>query len=179
MVEVYWACFIGGALFAIVTIIFGDILGHIFDGMFDGIFHAVSGHHLDIFPPMVTVGGITVFGGAGIMLTKYTPFQTAAVILLSLFIAFLVSALVYFVYVRPMKNAENSISFSLADLEGKLGEVSVPIPVKGFGEVILRIGAGNTNQIAGSNDNTEISAGTKVVVGEVRDGILYVFKYEE
>ncbi|MDT3698538.1 MAG: protease [Thermincola sp.] len=167
MVEVYWACFIGGALFAIVTIIFGDLLGHMFDGMFDGIFHAVSGHHLDIFSPMVTVGGITIFGGAGIMLTKYTPFQTVAVILLSLFIAFIVSVLVYFVYVRPMKNAENSIGFSLADLEGKLGEV------------ILRIGAGNTNQIAGSYDNTEISAGTKVVVGAVRDRILYVFKYEE
>lgn len=179
MVGVYWGCFIGGALFAIVTIIFGDLIGSMFDGVFDGAFDALGGDHLDFLSPMVTVGGLTVFGGAGIMLTRYTPFQTGSVILLSLFIAFLVSVLVYFAYVRPMNNAENSTSFSLMDLVGKIGEVSVPIPEKGVGEVILRIGAGNTNQIAGSYDGSVLATGTKVVVGEIRDGILYVFRYEE
>lgn len=179
MVEVYWGCFIGGALFAAVTIIFGDLLGNVFHGMFDGVFGALGGDHLDFFSPMVTVGGLTVFGGAGIMLTRYTPFQTGSVILLSMFIAFLISVLVYFAYVRPMKNAENSTSFSLLDLVGKIGEVNVPIPEKGVGEVIIRIGAGNTNQIAESYDGSVIAVGTRVVVGEIRDGILYVFPYEE
>lgn len=174
MLDIYWICLIGGVLFALVTIIFGDILGDIFGGFFD----VLSMDHLDFLQPMVLVGGITVFGGSGIMLSRYTSLELIPVVIISVMISLAVSVLVYFSYVRPMKNCENSTGYSMKDLVGKIGEVSVPIPVKGYGEVVMKVGAGNTNQIAGNLEQEELPAGTRVVVGETKEGILFVFRYE-
>ena len=50
-------------------------------------------------------------------------------------------------------------------MEGKPGEVIVPIPATGYGEVIVRVGpAGVTSQIAASFDGEPIAAGDRVVV---------------
>lgn len=174
MLEFYWISLIGGVLFALVTVVFGDILGDIFGGFFDSL----SMDHLDLLQPMVLVGGITVFGGSGIMLSQYTSLETMTVAMLSVMISIAVSIVVYFSYVKPMKNSENSSGFSIKDLVGKIGEVTVPIPSGGYGEVVLRVGASNTNQIAATLDQVKIPAGVKVVVGETRDGVLYVFPYE-
>lgn len=174
MLDIYWICFSGGVLFALVTLVFGDILGDIFGGLFDSL----SIDHLDFLQPMVLVGGLTIFGGSGIMFNQYTNLDPRLVAALSLMISVILSVLIYFAYVKPMKNSENSTGFSQKDLVGKIGEVSVPIPAKGYGEVIIRIGAGNTNQIAATLDHDEIPAGSRIVVGEVKEGILFVFPYE-
>lgn len=175
MTEFYWGCLIGGAVFALVVVIFGDLIGNFFDGAFDFL----SQDHLDFLSPTVVVGGITVFGGAGIMLTRHSALGKFPVFVLSIILAVLVSLLVYFAYVKPMKRAENSTCFSVRELMGKIGEVTIPIPAKGMGEVMLRVGAGNTNQIAGSFQGEEIQVGTKVVVTETSEGILYVIKFDE
>jgi membrane protein implicated in regulation of membrane protease activity len=175
VLEIYWGCFVVGALFAVITVIFGDFLGNIFDGLFDFL----SLDHLDFFHPMVIVGGITAFGGAGLVLTRHTSLEALPVAMLSLMTTVLLSFIVYFAYVRPMKGAESSTGFSVHDLVGKIGEVIVPIPARGYGEVFIKVGAGNTNQIAASSDGEDIPAGTRVVVAEARDGALYVFRYEQ
>ena len=172
MVEVYWSCLIGGVLFALLTILFGDILGDVFDGIFETL-------HFDFLNPMVLVGGITIFGGSGVMLSRYTQVEPLLVALLSLIIALALSIVLYFTYVKPMKNSENSTGYSMQDLVGKIGEVTVPIPVGGYGEVLLKVGAGNTNQIAATLDQDEIPTGTRVVVGDIKEGVLYVFPYEK
>lgn len=174
MHEIYWSCLIGGALFALVVVLVGDLIGHVFDGFLD----FMSMDHLDFMSSTVIVGGITVFGGTGVMLSKYSSLDMVPVAVLSMTLSVCISTLLYFAYVRPMKNSENSTAYSAQELVGKIGEVNIPIPSKGFGEVVLRVGAGNTNQIAGSFDGEELHAGTKVVVGEVKEGILYVFPYE-
>lgn len=175
MLEIYWGCLIIGALFAVITVIFGDFLSNVFDSLFDFL----SSDHLEFFHPMVIVGGITTFGGAGLVLTGFTSLEAVPVALISLMNAVLLSFIVYFAYVKPMKGAESSTGFSVQDLIGKIGEVIVPIPARGYGEVFIKIGAGNTNQIAASSDAEDIPAGTRVVVAETRDGVLYVFRYEE
>lgn len=175
MLQVYWACLLGGLLFAVVTLIFGDLL----DGVFDGVFEGISLEHLDFLNPMVIVGGITAFGGAGIMLSEYSSMAVSRVIILSVMIAIVLSMVVYFAYVKPMKNAENSTTFSVQELVGNVAEVTIPVPKNGYGEVLLKIGAGNTNQIAASMDKEDIVAGTRVIVGEVINDVLYVFPYAE
>lgn len=174
MLQVYWTCFIGGVLFALVTLILGDIIGHLFGSFFDSL----SMHHLDVLQPVVLVGGITIFGGAGIMLSQYTHLASLPAVAISCMISVIISILIYFSYVKPMKNCENSTGFSIKDLVGKIAEVTVPIPVGGYGEVVVKVGAGNTNQIAASLEQAEIPAGVRVVVGKEEDGILYVFRYE-
>lgn len=166
MLELYWGCLIFGVIFAIATIFFGDL--------FD-----VSLDHLEWLQPTVLVSGITIFGGTGVLLIRYTDFIGSVVVVVSLLVTTILSGLLYFVYIKPMKNCENSSGFFIKELIGKTGEVTIPVPASGCGEVLIKIGAGNTNQIAASNDKVEISAGTQVVVTDVREGILYVSSYKE
>ncbi|MDD3363638.1 MAG: NfeD family protein [Syntrophomonas sp.] len=175
MQAVYWGCLYGGIIFAVVTIVFGDILGDVFSGLFDSL----SFDHLDFLSPMVIVGGITAFGGAGIMLDRFSSLETMTVAIIALLIAILLSIFVYFIYVRPMKNTENSTGYSMSDLVGKIGTVTIPVPEKGFGEVLIKVGGGNTNHIAASCDEEEFSTGTRVVVAEIKEGVLNVFGYKD
>lgn len=175
MLGFYWGCLTVGMIFAVVTIIFGDVLGDAFDGVFDFL----SLDQVDFMEPMVIVGGITVFGGAGIMLSKYTTLEILPIAILAFIVAILLSMLIYFTYVKPMKNSENSTGFSVLDLVGKTGEVIIPIPNQGFGEILIKIGAGNTNQVAASLNGEEFPAGTMVIVAEVREDTLYVICSKE
>lgn len=172
MLTVYWVCLMGGVIFALVTIVFGEVLGDLMDGVSD----ILSTDHLDFLHPMVVVGGITVLGGSGIMLSEFTRLGPLEVFVLSCMLTVVVSFAVYFGYVRPMRNCENSIGYSVRDLVGKVGEVTVPIPAQGYGELVIKTGAGITNQIAASHTGEEIASGTMVVVAEVRDGTFFVFR---
>lgn len=170
MVEVYWGCLILGILFALITTVFGDIIG----SMLDGVFDFLSADGPDFLNPTVIVSWITTFGGTGVLLSEYTSLGSIPVAVLSAFVAVLLSVIVYFFYVKPMQNTENSIGFSIRDFTGKLGEVTVPIPINGYGEVVIPIGGGLSNQIAASFDREEIETGAKVVVVDVKDDTLYV-----
>jgi membrane protein implicated in regulation of membrane protease activity len=173
MLEVYWGCLIGGMLFAFITVIFGDLMSNLFDGLFE--FLSFDGP--DFLNPMVIVGGITVFGGAGILLSEYTSLVAFAIIIFAVLISITVSIMVYFFYVRPMQQSENSTGFSMEDLNGKIGEITIPVPATGYGEVMIGIGGGNTIQIAASFDKEEIPSGARVVVIKNDDGVLYVSQF--
>jgi len=166
----YITCLVLGILIALISIVFGDLLG----AALDGAFELLSFESLPWLQPTTLVGGITVFGGAGLLLERYTALSATIVILLALAIAIAAGAIVFFLYVKPMENSENSIAFSVTDLTGKLGEVLVSIPSSGYGEVMVKAGAGVTNQIAASFDGTPIANGAQVVVVEVREDTLYV-----
>lgn len=170
MLELYWGCLIFGVVFAVVIILFGDIL----DGPFNEILHVFSVDHFEALQPMSIVSGITIFGGMGLLLATYTNLMNSAVVAISLLVAIVLTIFLYFIYIKPMKNCENSTGFFIKDLIGKKGEVIVPISANGCGEVLIKIGAINTNQIAASNNKLDIPAGIEVVVVDAREGILYV-----
>ncbi|REK76352.1 tetraspanin family protein [Paenibacillus paeoniae] len=170
MEAVYAACLIVGILYALVSVVFGDWLSQAMDGVLD--FLSLDGP--SIFQPMTLVGGITIFGGAGLLLERYSGLGVWMIALFAVLIAIVGAIAVFFLYVKPMENSENSIAFTIASLAGSQGEVIVPIPESGYGEVLVRVGAGNTNQIAASYDRKPIPDGAKVVVVDVREGILYV-----
>ncbi|MGG4036321.1 protease [Paenibacillus cisolokensis] len=174
MEALFWSCLAGGALYAIVCVVFGDFLSEALDGLLDFL----SPEGVPWLEPTTIVGAITVFGGAGLLLDRYSPLGAGAVIAASLLIAVLAGAGVFFLYVKPMENSENSTGYSIRDLTGKLGEVLVPIPSAGYGEVLVSVGAGRANHIAASFDGEPIAGGSRVVVVEVRDGTLYVSRLE-
>lgn len=168
MIEIYWGCLIGGAIFAVATLLFGDIVGADHD--------IAAGHHdgSGFLKPAVIVSAIAIFGGAGVTLTRLTHLGGWTVGLLAGIAAVLAAVAVYFLYIKPMMRSENSVGFSMNDLVGKIGNVITPIPGKGHGEVMIRVGASNTNQIAASIDNTDIPAGATVVVVEIDRERVYV-----
>lgn len=175
MIEVYWISLIIGISFALITLIFDDIIGNFLDGFFD--FSSVDG--IDFLNPLELFGAITTFGGAGILLTDYTSISPVVIFILSMLIAATISIFLYFFYVKPMKNADNSTGYSIMELEGKIGEVITPVPEKGYGEILIRAGAYNTNQIAASYDGVGIQSGARVVVIEVKEGVLFVSRFED
>lgn len=179
MTEVYWGFFAGGVILAFVIVLFGDVLDGMLDGMLDGVLDFLSLEFGEILNPMILVGGATVFGGAGILLTEYTAMQPVPIAVCALLLAVFCSLLVYFLYIKPMKKAENSTAFSIRELSGKIGEIITPVPSHGYGEILIRVGAGMTNQIAASFDHEEIASGTRVVVVEVKDNVLYVSPFTE
>ncbi|WP_175598137.1 protease [Paenibacillus luteus] len=170
METLFMSCLVGGILYALVSVIFGDWLGQALDGALD--FLSLDGHSW--LSPTALVGGITVFGGAGLMLQRYTSFGVLPVLIMALLIALIAGTAVFFLYIKPMEQSENSIAFSMHGLSGMMADVLTPIPAAGYGEVMVKVGAGFTNQIAASFDGVDIAGGSKVVVVEVKDSTLYV-----
>ncbi len=173
MTDVYWICLFGGLIFTVLTLLFGELLDGVLDGLdgFDGLG--------DLLDPLSLVGGLTVFGGAGVLLEEMTLLDTGAAAGLAALIGLGLAVLMHFVYVKPMKRSENSTAFSMREYHGKLGEVITAIPATGFGEVLVTMGASNTFQTAASFDGDPIPGGTRIVVVEVRDSNLYVTPFDE
>lgn len=171
MEQLFWGCLAFGILFTFVTVVLGDLVSVALDGALDFL-------SLDFLNPTVVAVVITVFGGAGIMIQRYSVLSAAGVLLLALVLAVLTGFLVARYYVKPMKNTENSTAYTMSSLNGKLGEVITPIPEKGYGEVLVRVGAGNSNHIAASFDGSAIQTGDRILVIDVREGVLYVSRFE-
>lgn len=169
MIDVFWGCLIGGAVFAVLTLFLGDMIGHGHD-----IGHGGEHPGFNFLKPAVIVSAIAAFGGAGLMLVAWTRLGPAPVVVLAILSAIVVAIGVYFFFIKPVMRSENSLAFSIMDLKGKLAQVTTTIPIKGHGEVMVRIGAGVTNQIAASADDVEIRSGATVVVVEIDQNTLYV-----
>ncbi|MGZ9585430.1 protease [Paenibacillus marinisediminis] len=171
METLYWGLIIFGILYALITLIFNDVIEHSIEAMFGET-------DLPFFNPTVLVSGLTTIGAAGILMTRYTALAAVWIIAIAILIAIVVSIGVFFLYIKPMENRENSVGYSMKDLEGTIGEVSISIPAKGYGEVIIRIGIGNTNHIAASWDGIDIPQDTRVVIVETKDNTVYVSPLE-
>lgn len=171
MMAVYWGCLIGGIFYSMLTVLFGDLLGD-HDVPHGGEVH--GDHGIDFLKPAVIVSAVTVFGGSGVLLTKYAGLAVLSATVLSIGIGVIAAVAIYFLYIRPMRNSETSMGYSMSDLVGMIGEVMTTIPEKGYGEVMLKVGAANACQIAASADNINIASGTKVVVVQADRDTLYV-----
>jgi len=172
MSTIYWYCLGGGFAFTLLLFVLGDFLEGALDAL-DGALEAIDiGSALD---PMSFVGGVTVFGGVGLVLDAYTELAPIPEITIAASVAILMALVLHFAYVKPMKQSENSTGFSHAEYVGKTGEIGTTVPASGFGEVYVQMGASTTFQTAASFTGTEIPAGTPVVVVEAdRDGTLRV-----
>ncbi|MEO5930801.1 MAG: NfeD family protein, partial [Candidatus Kapaibacterium sp.] len=131
-------------------------------------------HGARFINPMTIVGGITAFGGAGILLAKYAPVGTQGVLFMAIGIAIIMSILVHLVLVVPMSRSESSLAFSQKEYVGRTALVTVPIPITGHGQVMINMGAGNICEPASSFDGESIPSKSRVVVVEVRDHTLFV-----
>ncbi|WNC14008.1 NfeD family protein [Brevibacillus brevis] len=162
---IYVVCLVCGVLYALAALIFGHT------GL-DGVGH---GHvHLPLFQPILLVSGVTAFGAAGYLLTRFTAWSQPAVCGAAVLIGVALAVAAYFLWVEPMSRAENSTGYTMDQLGGKVGEVSTTIPANGLGEVLVKMVSGTTFHMAASLEGVPIKQGSRVVVVEVRDHVLYV-----
>ncbi|WP_412060410.1 protease [Rubrivirga sp. IMCC45206] len=172
MTTIYWSCLLGGVAVSVLLVFLGDVLEAAMDAL-DGALEA-----LDVggaFDPLSAVFGVTLFGGAGLLLDAYTDLGTIPEVTVAAVIGVVAAVALHIVYVKPMKASENSTGFSVREYSGKTGELTTGVPENGFGEVVVRMGASTTFQTAASFSGDPIPTGTPVVVVEVdREGVLRV-----
>ncbi|MFC6331291.1 protease [Paenibacillus septentrionalis] len=170
METLFWVCFLIGIVYTVAVVIFGDALA----GALDASLEWLQLDNLPVLQPLTLISGLTIFGGSGIVLLNFSLLSMALVITFALVIAVIGVIIVYFVYIKPMANAENSTGYSIFDLVGKEAQVVVPIPSNGYGEVIVKTAGGISNHTAASYDQVEIVGDQSVVVIEVKEGVLFV-----
>lgn len=161
----YLGCIVIGLVFTLWTLLVGNHLGH---------------WHLEIpvLQPVTLISGLTAFGGCGLLFTRWLSFSPELTLLLSAVGGVIIAILSYFFWVKPMEHAETTTGFSVGELQGKLGEVLTTIPQDGLGEVLITMVNGRSNHMAASFSREPIREGSRVVVVEVRDHVLYVDRFD-
>lgn len=163
--QVYlYTLLIVGAL-TILYVFFGD--------MADGI-----GEGIPFLNPAVILAMVTFVSASGYVLEVTTSWNSWFVLLTSVVVGGVLDTLLYFLILLPMASSEVSIAYTDESLAGEVGEVITPIPVNGFGEIVIQTVSGLVHKRAAGYDNEEIDYGKEVLVIEVEDGTFLVREYE-
>ncbi len=93
-------------------------------------------------------------------------------------LAFLSVTLLNIFVLIPLSSAEESNTYAMEDLQGRIGKVITSIPSDGYGEVLISGNSGNIAKSAVSLDNRPIEADSEILIIEIKDGVLHVTPYE-
>ncbi|SRR5579872_5946930 len=179
--EVYLVCFFVGFALSLLSVL-GTFHLHL------GIIHFHVGHvHVphggagsDM--PFLNFGTIVAFlawfGGAGYLLTVYSPLWFIAALIVSIAVGLAGAALV-FAIVKKFMGEDRPLDPEDYRMEGVLGRLSNPIRVGGIGEMIFSQEGTRRSAPARSEDGTAIPNDTEVVVTRYEQGIAYVRRWEE
>ncbi|MFD9627004.1 NfeD family protein [Peribacillus muralis] len=144
--------------------------------LFNDIF---SGLELpDLLNPTLIFSFLTVFFASGFLLESLTEINSVMNAAISLLISFSIVTLLNVFVLIPISSAEESLTFHDNDLRGRVGRVLTSVPVDGFGEVLIESISGSIAKTAASYQNEEIVSDTKVLIIEVKNGVIYVMPHE-
>ncbi|MFS7260281.1 NfeD family protein [Carnobacterium divergens] len=160
---IYFYVLIVTALLAVVSFFVGDIIN--FDGPIDPV----------LIVPWFAF--IALFGYLG---EAHTEFHSGLIILTSGILASIIIFLLNFYLIVPLRKSDATLSSSEKDLEGRVGTVITPIPLKGMGEISIKSVTGSITKPASLYQPlAEIKAGEKILVIEINNRVAYVMPYEE
>jgi membrane protein implicated in regulation of membrane protease activity len=148
------AALVGGGLL-LVTVLLDDILGGILDAL--NLDFSIGG--VSLMPPLLAF--IAMFGVGGIFATQVMNLHGGQAALVGVGFG-VVGYIVAFALFRALRRAEGSRPFSMADLVGRDGSVSVAIPAGRMGTVYVRA-EGQAHEISATSSE-DIPAGTPVRV---------------
>jgi membrane-bound ClpP family serine protease len=162
---VFGVCLLVGGALLLLTLIVDDIFGGLLGALHLGF--DVAG----VSPTPLLLGFVAMFGAGGLFglhslnlaVGAATPVAAAAGI---------VGAGVAFGAFKVLKQAESTDSFSLEEMVGSTGRVSVGIPANHFGTVLISFAGASHNMTATAD--SEIPAGRVVKVVSVAGGNLVV-----
>lgn len=136
------------------------------------------GDGIPVLNPAVLLAFFTLLAAGGYLLEAATDLDSPVILLIAAAGAFLLDLLLYFFVLIPLASAESSIAYTDESLAGQVAKVITPIPVNGFGEVVIETYGGIISKRAAGYDNEAIGQGRSVLIIEVTDGTLYVRDYE-
>jgi membrane protein implicated in regulation of membrane protease activity len=162
---IFVMCVAVGGILLLLTVLLDDILGGVLDFL-----------HLDFDLGGVTLmplllGFVSMFGVGGLFGTQLFDLGAGPASILGVGFG-IVGAGVVTVMFNFLRRAEAPPAFSLGELVGQRGRVSVTITAGRTGSVLLSYG-GNTHDLSATSDH-DIPAGTLVSVTDVAGSILVV-----
>lgn len=164
MQEFYmYALIIAGAL-TILYVFFGDI--------------ADAGEGIPFLNPAVILAFFTLAFAGGYLLESVSGLNSLAIFAISAAAAIVLDVLLYFFILLPLSSAESSIAYTDESLLGQVAKVIIPIPVDGYGEIVLETYGGMISKRATGFDNEAIGQDEQVLIIEVDDGTFFVRAYE-
>ena len=164
MEQIYMYTLIIAGAFTILYVFFGDI--------------AEAGEAVPFLNPAVILAFFTLAAALGFVLEAATGFSSLTILGIAAAGAVMLDLLLYFFILLPMSSAEASLAYTDDALLGQVGKVIIPIPVDGYGEVVIETYSGMISKRAAGYDNEAIEQERQVLIIEVHDGTLYVRDYE-
>jgi len=155
---VFGFCLLLGGSLLLLTLIVDDIFGGVLGALHLGF--DVAG----VSPAPMLLGFVAMFGIGGLYGLHGLGSGSGIATLLGLG-AGAVGAGVVFGAFKVLKQSESTVSFSLTDMIGSTGRVSVNIPAHHFGSVLISFAGGSHNMTATAD--ADIQAGTEVKVTAV------------
>ena len=155
---VFGVCLLLGGGLLLLTLVVDDIFGGLLGALHLGF--DVAG----VSPTPLLLGFVAMFGAGGLFGLHSLGVGVGASTLIGS-VAGLFGASVAFGAFKVLKQAESTDSFSLQDMIGSTGRVSVGIPANHFGTVLISF-AGSSHNMTATAD-AEIPAGRMVKVVDV------------
>jgi membrane protein implicated in regulation of membrane protease activity len=157
------AALVGGGLL-LITVLLDDILGGVLESLnIDFSFGGVS-----LMPPLLAF--LAMFGVGGIFATQVLNLHGGPAALVGVGFGVVGFAIAYLLF-RALRRAEGTKPYSISDLVGREGSVSVAIPSGRLGTVYVRA-EGQTHEISATSTE-DIPGGTPVrVVGTAGMGLV-------
>lgn len=162
---IFVLCIAVGGILLLLTVLLDDILGGVLDFLHLGF--DIGGVTL---MPLV-LAFVSMFGVGGLFGTRLFGLGAGEATMMGIGFGVVGAGIATFFF-NFLRRAEAPQAFSLADLVGQRGRVSVTIPAHRSGEVILSY-AGSTHNLTATAD-VDIAAGTTVVVAELVGSTLVV-----
>lgn len=165
IVQVYLYLLIISALTTLVYVFISDVAEGIGEGN-------------PFLDPAVVLSFITFTAAAGYIMELTVSWNSGMILAVALGISFVLDLLLYFFVLLPLASAEVSLAYTDESLMGQVGRVIVPIPVDGFGEIVIETVNGLISKRAAGYENTAIEYDKEVLVIEVNNGTFIVKEYE-
>jgi membrane protein implicated in regulation of membrane protease activity len=148
------AALVGGGLL-LITVLLDDVLGGILDALH--LDFSIGG--VSLMPPLLAF--VAMFGVGGIFASQVLDLHGAPAAAVGVGFGVTGFAVAYLLF-RALKRAEGTRPFTMSDLVGRDGSVSVSIPAGRLGTVYVRA-EGQNHEISATADE-DIPAGTPVRV---------------
>ena len=148
------AALVGGGLL-LITVLLDDILGGVLESLhIDFSFGGVS-----LMPPLLAF--VAMFGVGGIFATQVLDLHGAPAAMVGVGFGVVGFGVAYVLF-RALRRAEGEGPFSIADLVGRTGSVSVAIPAGRLGTVYVRAEGQNHELSATAAEDIPAGAAVKV-----------------
>jgi membrane protein implicated in regulation of membrane protease activity len=168
MILFLWVCFGVGVGYTVIAFLLGEALDAF---NFGSDFGTGS---LGFLKPAVIAAFITVFGGTGLLLLRFS--DTFWVLSLAATLAAAVAYVLYRFVIIPLNKAQNTSAVEIQSLIGHKAKVSEKIFQGGFGQISYSVNASIYNSPAKAEDGGEINRGEPVEIIYIQDSVYYVRK---